>query len=745
MTDHAAVAPLAADRPISTKAEDCLHYQAFAGALARSIVERAPSDGFVIGVQAQWGMGKSSAINLMLEAIRELEEGVADARRLKVRPFNPWLFSGLETLAAAYVSELARVIDETLGDSAPEGTRRFLEGLIRGGAEMVGGAVAVGAVALTGGAAAPGAAALKSVVTGAMNYGADRLQARSLDDRIGELRTQLARIETKILVIVDDLDRLQPDEVRQVLTLVKTFGNLPNVIHLLVYDRSIVDRALGTTPAQGGPERRLPTYLEKIVQVELDLPPPGPAGLRKLTFDRLTAIVGPNPPMEQEDWGAVARFAFQHYLQSPRDVTRLCNALSVAWPAVAGEAYVPDLVAIEMLRHFEPRTYALIRDNRDFVTGEAVLLGEEAETAIGRSITESIPQNRRDQAIDLLCRMFPAMQKSVRPRRLEFRSRVPSSSGRRIGSSQGFDAYFRFSAPPDEIPASELRRVREGLADPELIRASFRNALGRRRSDEITFAAPLLEEISGMLADGAAVEPCLIDAVMEVAEELMVVRDVVADFIRIDNVDRLKSFLTLAIERVPEPRREEALLATASRATTGLHASALLVALLGRDHQVVWVSQEPRDPPLVSRDGLDRIGTAVAERIGRAAETGALDTKPTIGPTLRVWATFAGMDAPAAWFAARLSEPSSALDLAFAQMSRVHSSAPPYKYRDVDRLPEPAFVDATAFVDAIEGHLASGLVPEDERSDAERFVLKMRRLAVAGRKGEASEFDVDDD
>ena len=117
MTDEAAPAQLAADRPITTKAQDCPHYQAFAGALARSIVERAPSDGFVIGVQAQWAVGKSSAINLTLEAIRKLQEGVPEGRHLKVRPFEPWLFSGLETLAAAYVSEPARVIDETLGES----------------------------------------------------------------------------------------------------------------------------------------------------------------------------------------------------------------------------------------------------------------------------------------------------------------------------------------------------------------------------------------------------------------------------------------------------------------------------------------------------------------------------------------------------------------------------------------------------------------------------------------------------
>ncbi len=735
MTDHVATAQLAADRPISTKGEDRLHYQAFAEALARSIVQRAPIDGFVIGVQAQWGMGKSSAINLTLEAIRELEADVPDERRLKIRPFNPWLFSGLETLAAAYVSELARVIDETLGEGAPEGTRRFLEGLIRGGAEMVGGAVAVGAVALSGGAAAPGAAALKSVVTGALNYGADRLQARSLDDRIGDLRTQLGRIETKILVIIDDLDRLQPEEVRQVLTLVKTFGNLPNVIHLLVYDRTIVDRALGAAPSQGDQERRLPTYLEKIVQVELDLPPPGPTGLRKLTFDRLTAIVGPNPPMEQEDWGAVARLAFKRYLISPRDVTRLCNALSVAWPAVAGEAYVPDLVAVEMLRHFEPRTYALIRDNRSFVTGEATFMGEEAEKALGRLITESISPNGRDEVVDLLCRMLPAIQERLRPRHLVYRSRVPATSGRRIGSPHGFDAYFRFSAPLDEILASELRRIREGLGDPELIRNAFRDAFARRRSDDISFAAPLLEEISGMLADGAAAEPCLIGVVLEFAEDMMRVRDEVSDFFKVGNADRLDSFIILAVERIPETQRLEALLEIAAQPTTGVHASALLVAVIGRDHQVVWGSHEPRDPPLLTRSEIDLLGTAVAERINRAAETGTLETKPMIGLTLKVWATFAGATGPSSWAATRLPDAIAAVDLAFAQMGRVTSSAPPYNYRDLDRLPDRDVFDASALADAVAEHLANDRVPEDDKSDAERFVRQVRRLIDAASPG----------
>jgi hypothetical protein len=121
--------------------------------------------------------------------------------------------------------------------------------LVRGGADMVGGAVALTAVAASGGAAAPLAGAIKSATSGALKLGAHVIDTRSLENMLGDLREHLKGIEAKLLVVVDDLDRLQPDEVRQVLTLVKTFGNLPNVIHLLVYDRNILDAALGPSGA----------------------------------------------------------------------------------------------------------------------------------------------------------------------------------------------------------------------------------------------------------------------------------------------------------------------------------------------------------------------------------------------------------------------------------------------------------------------------------------------------------------
>src|SRR5262249_22604547 len=66
---------LKADRPITHRRADTLDYWPFAQSLAKGLVGRAPRDGFVVGIQARWGMGKTSAINLLLQAISENEEG----------------------------------------------------------------------------------------------------------------------------------------------------------------------------------------------------------------------------------------------------------------------------------------------------------------------------------------------------------------------------------------------------------------------------------------------------------------------------------------------------------------------------------------------------------------------------------------------------------------------------------------------------------------------------------------------
>jgi len=473
---------LSADSPITNRNEDALGYWPFAESLAKGLTQRIPKDGFVVGVQAHWGMGKTSAINLILQAIRELESSKPSSRQTRVEKFNPRLFAGLETLATGYLSQLGRVIEDTLGQSAPRKTRQFVEKLIKGGAEFVGGMTALGALAVNGGAAAPVALPLKSVVSGALSFGAHVLDNRSLETMIDDLSTHLMSIDCRLLVIVDDLDRLLPDELRQTLTLVKTFGNLPNVTHLLAYDRDIVDSALEIAHRPVSVSDKLPTFLEKIVQAEFDLPYPTETGLDNLMQEKFTSIFGKSPEFDIEDWMLLKSISLQHYIRSPRDVLRLCNSLSIMWPGVMGEIYIPDLIAIVLLRHHDHATYDLIREQKVYMIGRGPA-GPENRTQIGRRILESIPIIRRGDVSELLARMFPAFAKNQEIQFLYHGGAAHVLAGRRVYDPDGFDAYFRFAPPADEISVDQLRQVADHINDEAFLIALMNEVMGRTRAD----------------------------------------------------------------------------------------------------------------------------------------------------------------------------------------------------------------------------------------------------------------------
>lgn len=203
---------LNSDSPIRSRAEDALGYWPFVESLAKGLTERIPRDGFVVGIQARWGMGKTSAINLLLRAVEELEGAKPPHKRTKIQKFNPSLFAGLETLAKGYISQLGRVVEETIGAETPRKTSQFVEKMIKGGAEFIGGMAAL--AALSAGATAPLALPLKSAVAGALSFGAHIIDTRSIETMLDDLRDHLASIDCRLLVIVDDLDRLQREELR---------------------------------------------------------------------------------------------------------------------------------------------------------------------------------------------------------------------------------------------------------------------------------------------------------------------------------------------------------------------------------------------------------------------------------------------------------------------------------------------------------------------------------------------------
>lgn len=481
------------DSPIESSSEDLLGFGPFSNAIAEGLIDRAPPSGFVVGLQARWGMGKSSAVNLCLEHIRALENGRADADRIVIKIFNPWFFSGVDALSTGYLEALGDAV-ETAVSPREKGRLKKAYRTIKAWrkktsahSEIIGSTTAGAVTLLSGGFAAPLSNALKGSIVNALK---DKPTKDNLSKRFGELVSQLENVGGRVLIIVDDLDRLHPTDVNQVLSLVKTFGNLPGVTHLLVYDRQIVDSAL-REHQKSSPSFSLPSYREKIVQAEFDLPLATQEGLQALLSRGIEDLIKEEPDFDEMDWYYALQMALGIYLKSPRDVVKFTNSMRVIWPSVSGEVYFPDLFLIEIWRLFDREFYEIIRENKSVLTGvgQMATSDEERREACAK-ILEKIPESRRKSVSRVFSRIFPAANKHMDD---QWFSDISSIEGRwRIGKSRGFDAFFRMSSPINEYSQKDRRRISGIIYDENAIDFELSAAM-ERRLNQGTFLPKFLE------------------------------------------------------------------------------------------------------------------------------------------------------------------------------------------------------------------------------------------------------------
>ena len=111
--------PLSGDRPKERLSEDRLGFAGFARAVARSVT-RAPSrDGMVMAIHGPWGSGKTSAVNMVVDALASMPggEGVVVVR------FNPWWFSGQEDLTRAFFAEVSATLKGKVSEAVRSGMK----------------------------------------------------------------------------------------------------------------------------------------------------------------------------------------------------------------------------------------------------------------------------------------------------------------------------------------------------------------------------------------------------------------------------------------------------------------------------------------------------------------------------------------------------------------------------------------------------------------------------------------------
>jgi predicted KAP-like P-loop ATPase len=414
---------LRADQPILHATEDRLGRIEFARAIATAVRDSPRRAGFTIGVTGAWGEGKSSVLNLV---VRELES----TDSAEVLEFNPWLFSGTEQLVGHFFEELTAQFAE----SRDQRVRRVADGL-----RIYGRIVAPLRLVPGVGDVVKASIDLTQDLSAALTP-----EQPSARQQRARLRRTLEKLEKPVVVVVDDIDRLRQEEIVDVMRMVRLVGDFPNLVYVLAFDRPRVEAALSASDERESGR----AYLEKIVQVLHDVPPPRPAVLTELIIEDCFDAVGDLTAFHfhQEHFTNVFYGGMRDLFATLRDVNRFTNVLPATLGLIGDEIELADILALEAVRVFAPDAFAAILGGGEALTRPYdVDPGDERDAADRATVVGIVAAADRHQAAvaALIRRLFPAAARHLGGSSFGAASMASWRHERRVAHPEILDVYVR--------------------------------------------------------------------------------------------------------------------------------------------------------------------------------------------------------------------------------------------------------------------------------------------------------------
>jgi hypothetical protein len=433
------------DRPITSAAEDRLGRGRFVGALAAHILRTALNDSAVFALYGPWGSGKTSILNLVEEELSK-REGVTVLR------FNPWLFSGTDQLVAAFFRELAAQLAERDDKNLQE---------IAVALEEVGDALTgFGGLPVVGGFAKAGGVVTRFLSKGAAKKG--NALPKSLEAQRKHLVKALKGLEGRVIVLIDDIDRLRHEEIREIMRLVRLVADLPRTVYLLAFDRVRVVEALSESGQSGQ------AYLEKIVQVALPMPEAAPIDLAGLLADEINTIVE-DVECNQRDLENVYQQILIPLFRTARDIRRYSNALPFAFSLLGDEVAVPDLLALEALRAIRPEVAEQLPQIADLLTDVSDRdLGNNGKQREQARFQEFIKSAGDDSnTVRELCRqIFPASRRFIDNYHFGPHWQLEWRRDGRVAHGEVLQIYLEGRLPPGVLKRTIVRQAANCLGEP---------------------------------------------------------------------------------------------------------------------------------------------------------------------------------------------------------------------------------------------------------------------------------------
>lgn len=591
---------IGAEAPIRRASEDRLRRAEFAARIADVLSELSSREGRVFAIRGGWGFGKSSLKNLITEQLDTKNRG-ADWL-----DFNPWQWGDGDAIASALFGQIANRLGGEHSKSALDraealrrygailtgvgkplkevGSSSFLVTTVLTNASVIAIASAIGFDLPT---VAKVAAVLSLLSVGVPLVGrmlthlGREHSGEPLDKVRRSLEARLRELDRPLVIFVDDIDRLEPEQIRMLLRQVKANANLPNIVFVLLFQSSIVERALD--PVADGDGR---AFLEKIVQASFDLPAVPVSIVHRMFEEELAKIADPyaieTNGFSQKRWGNACIGCIQPLLRNMRDARRLISSIAITMPLhVVGNVFevnIVDFLLLETLRVFEPDLYDALFRERGLVLQEGRYSfngRQKVDQEAAKVLLEIVPEKRRDIIRDTLKDLFPTLEWAYGGTSYADDFHLQWLAEKRVCTSRYFPRYFELQTTVGEM--SERRFV--DFLDATTAEVELYTAIAAVEADGLlnSLVARLDESVDRLPTENASI---LLPGMFVLAEKLAGMDRGAFDSSYVAAWRATNRFL----KRLPEDVRNDLAL-EALRKTEALSVASLLIHLSDPDDQ----------------------------------------------------------------------------------------------------------------------------------------------------------------
>ncbi|WP_243860615.1 KAP family P-loop NTPase fold protein [Bacillus thuringiensis] len=416
------------DNPVSNNRDDKLNREKFVNHVISSL-NKINGENLTIGFYGKWGSGKTSIFKMIKEKIED--ENNKD--EYLIFEFKPWYFGKEDhEIIVEFLEQLLSEIRKSNGFD-PKIEKNIIKY-----------SKAFSSVSLR----LPGIT-INLKETHSLIEELFSKKSQSIKDIKEAIEELLKNSDKKIVVFIDDIDRLNKEEIQTIFRLVRLICDFPNITYIVALDEEIVAAALAELH---GKDENIDAkkvgrdYLEKFIQIPLYIPETDVYSLNEMLWAGVREVLEENNLMERSEFLRIENSSIQRLIDlqkfefSPRNINRYLNTLKFMVPLLKDETNIDDLLYLLFIKVSAPGLYEIIR-----VSSSELLGVNSKNNLIKEEIEKKYPGYKM-----VMENLFPDLRIKIPDDRDSSNKYYAIERKSRICSEDYFNRYFMYDVSESE-------------------------------------------------------------------------------------------------------------------------------------------------------------------------------------------------------------------------------------------------------------------------------------------------------